>query len=261
MADKGTNPDSAAWAAALKHRPTYQKPLGEYFATYQVKERGLKKWIEESRIDWIAKGCKAGGPDFPPLDDPAKMLDWWLAHKKHAPSPELLALAGKTVEEKSAPAAREKKEHATTGEPTSAKRTAIDLASMDGVDLAGALAQQRKILAASLQEHAAALADETVAESTLTLRAKRVSDAMELLRTIEASLIKQQREAGDLVNLDDVRAELAPLLTNVALAFVEVLRDRLGLPHARARELADDCFRALASTRFGPPAAAAPVAA
>ena len=253
MAKKGTNPDGAAWAAALKHRPNFQKSLGEYFATYQVKERGLKKWIEEARADWITAGCPAGGPDFPPLDDPPRMLAWWLAHKIHQPSAELLALAGKSTTDlpsAAAPSGSSPPAAPGAGPAGAGRRASIDISTTSPVDLPGAVLHQRQVLAAAMQEYKAAMLDSDIPESTISLRAKRADDAMERLRTMEASLAKFQRENGDLVHRDNVRDDCAPLFTAMADSLVSELVETFGVPRAQAMHFTDRWFSLLRSSRF-----------
>jgi hypothetical protein len=254
VAKKGTNPDGAAWAAALKHRPHFQKSLGEYFATYQVKERGLKKWIEEARADWITAGCPTGGPDFPPLDDPPKMLAWWLAHKTHQPSAALLALAGKSAADLAPPPAADGA--AATGKPPAgaaaprSQRAAINLSTLAPTDLPGAVLHQRQVLAAAMQEYTAAMADPEIPEATISLRAKRADDAMERLRTMESSLAKFQRDNGELVHRDTIRDDCAPLFTAMADSLVSELVETFGLPRAQAMHFTDRWFGLLRASRF-----------
>jgi hypothetical protein len=251
VAKRGTKPDGAAWSAALKHRPNYEKSLGAYFAAYQVKERGLKKWIEKARRDWIAAGCPEGGPDFPPFDQPPKMLDWWIAHMTHAPGAELYALAGKAagpVSTQAPAAATSPQSSASPAAP--ATRVAIHLGTTAPTNLEGAVVHQRQVLSAAMEEHRAALADTTASEATITLRAKRVDDAMERLRTMESTLAKYQRENGDLVHRDAVRDDLAPLLSAMADSLVASLIETFGTPRAQATHFVDQWFGALRDSRF-----------
>jgi hypothetical protein len=251
VATKGTNaPDAAAWAAALNHRPAYKLGLAEYHAVYEVKERGMKKWLAKARTDWIAAGCPAGGPDFPPLDDAPKMLAWWLAHMEHAPSLKLYTLAGVAPDQEKAPEARSGAPAASTSSEPPHRRTAVDVAAIEGLDLAGAALRQRKLVAAALGAYENALGNSAVPEATVTLLSKRYDEAIERLRKIEDSLTKTEESRGNMVHVNDLRAEIVPLLLTLASSLPAEMSEQLGIDRVRATLFADRWFRHLRASRF-----------
>lgn len=246
VANKGTNPDEAAWGAALKHRPSYRQEYACYHETYLVKERGVKKWIEKARTDWIAAGCPAGGPDFPPLDDPPKMLTWWLAHMKHAPGDRLMELAGQTA----APASPASLDKQTAAAPIVSVREAVDVDKLVGLDLAGAAVRQRKLLEAAITGYESALRNPATNDATINLLAKRADDAVERLRKVEDSLAAAEKSRGHLIHINDLRAELAPMLVTLATSLPIELTEQLGIERARAVAFVDRWFRHLRASRF-----------
>lgn len=255
MANKQGEPDAAAWAAALKHETRYRKALGGYFATFAVKERGLKKWIEKARVDWIAAGCPAGGPEFPPLDEPAKLLAWWQGHMTREPSAILYSLAGQTSPDAEVAHVSVPSDKRGSGEPpapaaAAQPRTVINVNDLEGVDLASAAAMARKTVAVAWAEYDSAQRDPNSSESTLTMRAKRFDMAVERLRKIEDSVTDAEKKRGYLIHVDVLRAEIAPLLQSLANAIPLALVEQLGMDRARALVVADKLFRDLRGSRF-----------
>jgi hypothetical protein len=256
---KKSEPDEAAWAAAKKHEAKFKHSLGAYFVTFAVKERGLKKWIEKARLDWIASGCPAGGPEFPPLDDPPKMLAWWQAHMTREPGPSLYVLAGQSSPSVPPPASQPSTAESvppkdTTPSPPEApaqsSRVSIDVNTIGEVDLAAAVALQRKSVGAAWSEYDAAQRDKNTPESTMTLRAKRFDMAVERLRKLEDSLIESDKARGQLVHVDVLRTAIGPMLESIAKAFPNLLVEQLGVERARALMLVDKLFRDLRESNF-----------
>jgi len=232
------------WEAALKHRPEYAKDLAEYHDAYGVKARGLKKWIAQARADWIAAGSPTGGPDFPPLDDPPRMLTWWLAHMKHQPSARLLELAGQPTSSAPAGPAR------SAAAPIVSARVAVDVEQLAGLDLASAAARQRRLLEAAIQSYEGALKNPATNDSTLNLLAKRADDAVERLRKVEDSLAAAEKARGHLVHINDLRAELAPMFNTLATSLQSELTEQLAVDRARSTAFVDRWFRHLRASRF-----------
>ncbi len=258
MDEKGTkNPDAAAWAAALKHRPSYSKSLADYSATFGVKERGMKKWIERARELWIAHGCPVGGPDFPPLDEPARMLAWWQANMTNTPSTKLLELAGTSPDALAAQKATAKAASAPPAEASPPSRAAVNIDDYQSMSFAEAVRRQGRYVAAAMFAYDTAAA-KGVPVSELTLLAKERDNALDQLRTCQRDFDKAEIERGERVHLTDLREELAPLLSHLASSFIELLVSRVGLPRARARALADEWFADLRASRFAADATPAP---
>lgn len=256
MAQTSTEPDAAAWAAAKKHEAKYKKPLVAYFSSFAVKERGLKKWIEKARTDWISAGCPAGGPEFPPFDEPERVLAWWLAHMTRPPSSTLLELAGKSPPP---PAAIPQGKPPATPSPPAADnppppapppRAAINIESYQPLAFVDAVQRQGRYVAAAMAAYDAALARGGASAAELNLLAKERDSALEKLRTCQRDFDAAEIERGDRVHLNDLKSELAPLFAHLATSFVELLTSRLGLPRARARTLADEWFADLRASRF-----------
>lgn len=260
VSTKGTNPDEAAWAAALKHEPKYQRRLREYADTVGVKERGLKKWIEKARLNWIAAGCPAGGPAFPPLDDPAKLLEWRMAHMSNASAKTHAAAASASS---AAPGATPPPAGAAPGDapppPPPQTRAPIDLANTPRTTFRDAVANQERRVTAINAAYEKALASGTATTAELALLSKELDSAVTTLRQCQTELNKADLELGDRPHLSDIRATLAPLLHDLGVNLLEFLVERIGLPRARARELTDELFRDLHAHQFAQiPRAGAP---
>lgn len=243
MKPKGTTPDAVAWSAAKKFRPSYAKDLREYSDI--ACEKALKNWVRRARENWIAAGCPSGGPSFPPLDDPAKLLEWRVANMSYAPSAKTYqqAAAG------SAPSAAEKEPPATPP-PLVHQRAPVHIADFAPMGFIEAVERQGRYVAATMAAYDAALARPGVTSAELNTLGKERDNALATLRACQGDLEKAERESGDRPHLNDLRAELAALLGQLALSFVDLLVDRIGIPRSRARELADEWFRELAASRF-----------
>lgn len=264
MKPKGTTIDAAAWQAALQYRPAFKRPhLREYAEVGS--ERGLKNWIHRARVNWIAAGCPAGGPNFPPLDEPAKLLEWRLAHTDYQPRKKIYDLASGSAAASTseptgtgiAPASPPPSAGSGTVEPL------VDIADVQPTDLAAAIDRQGRYVTIAMDALDAARRRPGVTAAELNTRQKTYDSAVAALRENQKSLAAAEDALGERPSLTDLRAELAPMLGAIALAFVELLTDRLGLPRDRARTLADECFAGLTSSRFGTtaPALAAPAPA
>lgn len=239
---------------ALKHEPKYSKLLRDYASTIGVKERGLKKWIHTARTNWIAAGCPAGGPSFPPLDQPEKLLEWRLANMSYTPSTTTYGLAAGAASPTTKPADQ------TGAPPAPAPRALVNIAEVRPMKFADAVERQERYVGAAMAAYDAALMRPGVSAAELNTLGKERDNALATLRACQSDLAKAELERGDRPHLNDIRAELAPLLSHLALSFIDLLVDRIGLPRGRARELADEWFRELTTSRFtaGDPAAAQP---
>lgn len=266
MAHNSAEPDAAAWAAAKKHATKYKRAMDAYFPVFEVKERGLKKWVEKARVDWIATGCPAGGPEFPPLDDPPKVLAWWMAHMVRPPAPRLFELAGQA-----APAAEVQAQPATAAEkkttpppeaplpPPPPPRAAINIADYASISFADAVQRQGRYVAAAMDAYEKALSRGGASGAELAQLAKARDSALETLRTCQRDFDQAEIARGDRVHLKDLQAELAPIFAHLGTSLVELLTARIGLPRARARILADEWFATLRDCRFTASAAPPPI--
>lgn len=196
------------------------------------------------------------------------MIEWWLAHMRHAPPALLLELSGgaspsaqtarsKTVTRPSptvtAPISAPTTPADEPAAPPAPQRTGIDIAAESGMDLAAIVERQRQLVAAAYRLNAEAIADPTVSEATLTFRQKRYADAVEQLRTVELALAKLQAATGELVPRDAIRADVAPLLAAMTDSLAAELAEKLGVARPLAVEFADNWFATLRASRFFAP--------
>ena len=93
---RGLLPDAIIRSVPVQ-RAHYAKKLESYESVFGVKVRQIK--------NWIAAGRDASPPEFPPLDDPPKLLAWWTRHMRNRAPAQILEFASGAAPPAAPPAA------------------------------------------------------------------------------------------------------------------------------------------------------------
>jgi hypothetical protein len=168
-------------------RAQYKKPLREYCAIYDTRERQLKRWIATGKAADPA-------PDLPPLDDPPAMVTWWERRMAVRVPSKILALV---VE-----AGLKPSEENDSGE-------SIDVDSLDITNL-DSLRQARRYLAAVDQKLSAAY--RSGSESQIRRWQKPFNEAFASVQKAESAQRDALKIAGELIPKDELLRELSTLL-------------------------------------------------
>lgn len=199
----------------------YAHPLAHYEAVYGTKVRQIKNWLDRGRPE-------GGKEDLPPLDSPKDMPTWWVRNYPNRSVPAKIHHAarraeqeafssGAAVPEKNPTNQTSKPDTATpgpvnTGATPAALRDAVDFTQVAPMDMAGAVDDQRRVLAILQRDYKQALSDPNADDATITMRANRVDKCLERLRKIEGSLEEWRKSRGELIAIGDVHADWSNLL-------------------------------------------------
>ena len=263
-------------SAGRHGRQLFSRPLAFYVPIYDTEIRQLKNWVKKGRP------AEAGKPsDLPPLDEPAKMREWWTRHYPDRAVPQKILLSvdrmaaahGQSPGNGALPAQKfestqtsESKKQApgkdSEGEaPASYRNYAVDMAEVTPMSLAEAVKRQHKTLAVLQEQLDRALQDPKTDESTLNMVSGRVDRCLERLRKLQDTLSKEERANGNLVARDDLRVVLTPVFAALADSLVQEVVTRLGHPRPAALQFVDEWFSQIRGNRFltatMPPALAA----
>lgn len=244
----------------------FARPLKDYQAVYETKERQLK--------NWVAVGRKAQPEDLPPLDRPAEMPAWWARHYDRV-VPEKLTLAATKANGQQAadvpPAPQASTPEKAKGEatpppapPTNPRERIGNFDDLTGLSLEAAVERLRKALAVVVRDYEQALGNPDTDESTLSMRANRVDKAMERLRKMETTLDEIRKSREELIDRTLAEEDLRRVHTAMASSLETSIVDRFKIERAAVRTFVDTWFGTLRQSRFfsnAGPAASAPVAA
>lgn len=188
----------------------YQRKIADYAKFYETHPRTVKTWIGKGRH---AKG----GPDFPPLDNPALMPLWWPRHHKWRVPDRLLALAA----EAGAP---------MESEPGAARAETVLPAG------SGFAAEIERVRAAAQRAAANLEVAETGGNaSEIDLATRRYERASKQLREYERDAAKVLEAQGRLVSVD----VLEPIVREAHVAIETRLRASLNRVDPLLREERD----------------------
>lgn len=96
----------------------------------------------------------------------------------------------------------------------------------------------------------AARRNANTSEATISMLAKRADAAVERLRKISDSRASAEKERGQLVHIDDLRAELGPILIAITRNLSHKIFTYYGGEIAKAERLVDESFREMRACRF-----------
>ena len=246
-------------ASPLLHRQTsdrYQKGLAHYGKIYERATRNIKRWI--------ADGRGASPQDFPPLDDPPAMAEWFRRVKGQEPRENLTKFERESDE--SAPeGASEPKQTKAEGlgsddddddDPSPLPPMNIDGGGHAiGGDLA--LQQVQTLVQATFKQMQLALKHQRMKEyKTLFIEYKQL---VQVQRSWEKDIIKIQEGRGEMLRTREVNTELVQIFTTLGHsffnAFLKTIRQfapTMSYTHQRtlAKSLTDGCYSHVKKTRW-----------
>jgi hypothetical protein len=232
----------------------YQKSYREYEAIYGKKMRTIKWWVEQG------KGHPKG-PDLPPLDAPKEMPAWWgRVMKQKCPKPVTeAARLHATTQAPPPPQSTESPSRSTTpnrgaSQPNRMRPEALEISSQEE-----RLNQLKEQLAIARFQMLEAQAEDPADPAKIQSAQQHWRELREETDKAEEKLFKSRRDAGRLVDQDEVAAMLMPMLTTVATSvrtLIVRLKPRLRTAQSDAEEDAiwnsgvDECFTELIEAGF-----------
>lgn len=244
--------ESAAYSKAVT-KDAYKLPYKEYVQIYKKQIRTIKWWVEQGKKT-------DGGPDLPPLDAPAEMPIWWKRRMKQA-CPESIVDAARSASGAVASVPTVKVSASASPVTTSApapplpprfENVAVSTQEQSLEHLKQQLARARHDL---LSEQA----NETPDQSKIETKERKWRELRSEVDKAEEAVFKMRTKQGKLVDLEELGAELLPMLVTVAESFRSLLtRLKPALTAASSDEErdviwqagVDDCFTELISSGF-----------
>lgn len=241
----------------------YAQKLIEYEAVYCKKVRAIKEWIStgKSQTPW----------DLPPLDDPAKMPEWWVRRMQQR-VPDGINIAAANARDAAGPPQPPENPPPSAGVAAGSSPPGDsgvrDFSNLETLDLRGAVQQLRKSLAITHRLHHEALIGQesngVPDEGLIRARQNAYTDVFDLLRKAENDLVKWERERGGLIARDEVRGEnnrIASAIYNAVMRLIKNLRPQLaGKTPGEQDQLWEReslaCFASLKSAKFTSPVTA-----
>lgn len=212
--------ETAAYSKEIT-KDAYKRPYKDYVAVYGKQIRTIKWWVEQ--------GKKAdGGADLPPLDSPAEMPIWWKRRMKQTCPASVLDAARAAA----GPTAVEHTTAKPAGTPQASGAPAPSSPSPPS-------APRFENIAVSTQEQNLQHLKEQLARARMDLLEEQNRDPLDQakveakerkwreLRTevdkAEEAVFKMRSKQGKLVDLEELGAELLPMLVTVAESFRSLL--------------------------------------
>lgn len=242
--------ESAAYSKTVT-KDAYAKPYKDYVEIYKKEVRTIKWWVEQ--------GKKAeGGPDLPPLDAPAEMPGWWERRMKQRCPQSIMdaarASAGSAVAPQP-PKLSSVPSQSPASPPPPVHRfenVAVSTQEQSLQHLKEQLARARHDL---LTEQAAEVPDQVKIET----KERKWRELRNEVDKAEEAVFKMRTKQGKLVDLEELGAELLPMLVTVAESFRSLLtRLKPSLTAAATDEErdviwqagVDECFTELIASGF-----------
>jgi hypothetical protein len=228
----------------------FQKTYREYEATYGKKMRTIKWWVEQGK-------SFAGGPDLPPLDEPKEMPAWWArVMKQRCPRPVLEAAR---VHAATAPPAAAESPSKKAVSPPSNLSPRKPIESLEISSQEERFQQLKEQLALARKDMLEAQAEEPQDPAKIQARQQHWRELREETDKAEEKLFRARRDAGKLVDQEEVASALMPMLATVATSIrtlIVRLKPRLRTAASDAEEDAlwnsglDECFTELVQSGF-----------
>lgn len=247
--------ETAAYSKAIT-KDAYKLPYKDYVETYKKQVRTIKWWVEQ--------GKKAeGGPDLPPLDDPSEMPIWWERRMKQSCPRSVVDAARGSAGPGPAPAPPQPAKPSSppsqsAGSPPPPppvprfENVAVSTQEQSLQHLKEQLARARHDL---LSEQAIEPPDQAKIET----KERKWRELRNEVDKAEEAVFKMRTKQGKLVDLEELGAELLPMLVTVAESFRSLLtRLKPSLTAAATdeeRDLiwqagVDECFTELIASGF-----------
>lgn len=242
--------ESAAYSNAIT-KDAYKLPYKEYVPIYGKQIRTIKWWIQQGK-------AAEGGPDLPPLDCPAEMPAWWKRRMKQTcPKSVVDAARAAAGPSPSAPTATPGTRPALPvgSTPVAAPRMenlAVSSQEQSLLHLKEQLARARHDL---LEEQNKAEPDPVKLET----KERKWRELRNEVDKAEEAVFKMRSKQGKLVDIEQLGAELQPMLVTVAesvRSLITRLKPRLtAATNDEERDAiwqagVDECFTELISNGF-----------
>lgn len=243
--------ETAAYSRALTEG-TYQRSYKDYEKTYGKSARTIK-W-------WVSQGKSREKPDLPPLDRPAEMPAWWeRAMKQRCPrSVEDAARAAAAKAE--VPQPERPKPVIGAGAPREVKPAIAPIFEPPQITTQEQnLVHLKEQLARARQELLEEQAKDEPDTHRLELRERKWRDLRNEVDKAEEVVFKMRTKQGKLVDVEELGAQLLPMLVTTAEAFrslVTRLKPKLGEAKTDEERDAiwqagvDECFTELIAAGF-----------
>lgn len=233
-------------APSLKRQTTdrYQKSQAFYAKLYERDVKNIKRLI--------AKGREASPQDFPPLDAPAEMAEWFRRNMGQEPRDNLTKFEREAADE--TPPAAEVPNAAAAGKKDSGEGELPTLPEMK-------LSAGSVYAADAGLRRVQSLVDATFKQMEIALKAKNMKEYKtlfieytkleQMLRSWEKDIIKIQEGRGEVLRTREINTEIVQLFTILGQSFLNGLIKLVKqlapqMPPAQQRELAlsmtDACF-------------------
>lgn len=246
-------------APSLKQQTSgrYQHALAYYAKLYDRDVKNIKRLIAKGRI--------ALPPDFPPLDQPAEMADWFRRNMGQEPRQNLTKFECEADDEQLDKVISQIK-------PSKAEKLASDEGDDDdpsplppmNIDGGGhaiggdlALLQVQTLVQATFKQMQLALRHQRMKEyKTLFIEYKQL---VQVQRSWEKDIIKIQEGRGEMLRTREVNTELVQIFTTLGHsffnAFLKTIRQfapTMSYTHQRtlAKSLTDGCYSHVKKTRW-----------
>lgn len=246
--------ESAAYSKAIT-KDAYKLPYKDYVETYKKQVRTIKWWVEQ--------GKKAeDGPDLPPLDEPAEMPIWWKRRMKQS-CPQSIVDAARGA---SGPGPSSAPPPSKPGSPPA---TPLNSAPPPGVlprfeNVAVSTQEQslqhlKEQLARARHDLLTEQAMEPPDQAKIETKERKWRELRNEVDKAEEAVFKMRTKQGKLVDLEELGAELLPMLVTVAESFRSLLtRLKPSLTAASTDEErdviwqagVDECFTELIASGF-----------
>ena len=236
-------------------RGAYKRPYKDYVEIYDKKERTIKWWVEQ--------GKKAeGGPDLPPLDDPAQMPIWWKRRMKQA-CPQEIVDAARGATKATSTTDNDKQGGAPIGHrpqqtgspiPPSPRFENVAVSTQEQ-----SLQHLKEQLARARQELLIEQSHEPSDQIKIETKERKWRELRNEVDKAEEAVFNMRKKQGKLVDLEQLGAELLPMLVTVAESFRSLLtRLKPSLTAAATDEErdviwqngVDECFTELIASGF-----------
>lgn len=240
--------ESAAYSKTIT-KDAYAKPYKDYVEIYKKEVRTIKWWVEQGKR-------AEGGPDLPPLDAPAAMPGWWERRmKQRCPQAIMDAARASAGSAPQSPRSSSVPSQSPASAPPPGPRfenVAVSTQEQSLHHLKEQLARARHDL---LTEQAAEVPDQVKIET----KERKWRELRNEVDKAEEAVFKMRTKQGKLVDLEELGAELLPMLVTVAESFRSLLtRLKPSLTAAAADEErdviwqagVDECFTELIASGF-----------
>lgn len=240
--------DSAAYSKR-KTEDSYRKTYKEYVAIYGKQQRTIKWWVGQGK-------SAEGGPDLPPLDRPEEMPAWWArCMKQKCPASVLDAARAASADPAKTPPAPAKPVAGAPEKPAAARApTFVSTSTQEQ-----SLQHLKEQLARARQDLLEEQSKEDPDPHKIETKERKWRELRKEADAAEEAVFRMRTKQGKLVDLEELGAQLLPMLVTTAESFrslVNRLKPRLSAAETDAERDTiwqagvDECFTELIAAGF-----------